>query len=147
MFAGGWFGRFTGWFGSARQGRETGLDFGPRGGPDHNFTIPRRVLEHPRGLAGDPKRGKNRAIGIADVGEGQAVTRNEPVDLVLCAVPADSDDLDLSGPFLADRLDRGGFTVAGASIRRPEPEGDRRTVVAGTKVTHLDGARGVGCRR
>jgi hypothetical protein len=53
----------------------------------------------------------------------------------LGAVPADPDNLNLSGPLLTGHLDRGGFTVASASIWRPEPEGNRCPVVPRPKVT------------
>jgi len=98
------------------------LDLRHRTEDDLAFAL--RGLKDPCGLARNTEIGENRTVGVADVGERQAVTVNKTFDLVLGAVPADADDRDLARPFLACRLDRGGFTVAGDSIRRPEPEGD-----------------------
>ncbi len=89
-----------------------------------NLAVTVGVLEHPGGLAGHPEPREDRPVGVAHVLEGQAVSIDELVDFVLRAVPTDADNANLSGPLFACRLDRGGFSVAGASIRCPEPEGD-----------------------
>jgi hypothetical protein len=47
---------------------------------------------------------------------------DEPLVRVLRAGPCDADEVDLVLELDACRLDRGGFTVAGASSGRPEPE-------------------------
>ena len=130
------------------QGGQTSFNLGSGRGTNHNFTIPRGVLKHPRGLPGNPERGENRAVGVVNIGEGQAVTGNEVIDVPGRSVPADPNDLHLAGPFLADRLDRGGFTVARASIRRPEPKGNGRAVVPRPEVGFGRGGRiGRGLRR
>ena len=89
-----------------------------------NLAVTVGGLEHPGGLARHPEPREDRPVGVAHVLEGQTVSIDEFVDLVLRAVPTDADDTNLSGPLFACRLDRGGFSVAGASIRCPEPKGD-----------------------
>ena len=120
---------------SAGDSGETTRDFGSRGGPEHKFTRSVGRLENPCWLARNAERGENRPVGVSNVGKGQTVARDETINFVLGAVPANPDNLNLSGPLLTGHLDRGGFTVAGASIRRPEPEGNRCPVVSRPKVT------------
>ena len=55
-------------------------------------------------------------MAIDEVLEGRFVTG-----------PGDAVEVDLAGPLFARRFDRRGFTVAGDSSRRPEPERDRPT--------------------
>lgn len=59
---------------------------------------------------------------IVELGEGQTVLVDEPLEGLIGADPGDSDEGDLVAPFLVCRLDRGGFCVATASSGRPEPE-------------------------
>lgn len=121
---------------------DPGLDIRFRQRAECGVALARGRLEHPGGLAGHAEGGENRPVGVVNVGESQAVAADEVVDFGAGAVPADTNDLDLAGPLLADRLDRVGFTVAGDSIRCPEPEGHRGPCVAGTEVSVRCGRRG-----
>ena len=107
------------------ESSHSGLDLGLGHRPERHLPLTRCRLEHPGGLAGHTEGGENRPVGVVNVGESQAVAADEVVDFGAGAVPADTNDLDFAGPLLADRLDRVGFTVAGDSIRCPEPEGHR----------------------
>ena len=120
---------------------DPGLDVCFRQRAECDVALARGRLEYPGGLAGHTEGGENRPVGVVNVGESQAVAADEVVDFGAGAVPADTNDLDLAGPFLADRLDRVGFTVAGDSIWRPEPEGHRGPCVAGTEVSVRRGRR------
>lgn len=113
---------------------ESSLDVRLGHHPERHLPLAGSGLEHPCRLAGDPERREDRAVRVVDVGESQAMTVDEVVDFRLRAVPTDPNDGDLSGPFLAGRLDRGGFTVAGDSIRRPKPKGHRGADVSGPQV-------------
>jgi hypothetical protein len=68
--------------------------------------------------------GVDRSLVVADLREGQRVPVDEVLKRGLVAGPGDTVEIDLAGPSFACRFDRRGFTVAGTSSRRPEPEPD-----------------------
>ena len=94
------------------------------------------VGEHDRDrrLIGDLEAGEDVGLGVVDLWERQRVAVGEVDVLVGVTRPRDPDELDLSVPSLLGLLDRGGFTVAGRSPGRPEPEQHGPTGV----LTHLD---------
>jgi hypothetical protein len=47
---------------------------------------------------------------------------DESLEVVVIAGPCDTDEVDCASEFLCCCLDRGSFTVAGASSGGPEPE-------------------------
>jgi hypothetical protein len=86
-----------------------------------------------RRLVGHAESAEHFAWVVTDLRERQPVTLDEVVERIVAADPGDADEVGLTRPAFACLLDRGGFTIAGASTRRPEPEhggcaGDRRTV-------------------
>lgn len=78
-----------------------------------------------RRLEGDPESVIDLAGGIGELRERQAVPFDELVIVRVAPVPGHTDDVDLVGPFVGDLLDRGGFDIARASKRSPEPQQDR----------------------
>ena len=83
------------------------------------------VDDHKCGLRRHFESGIDLTGIIADLGKGQPVLVDEPLEGGVRTEPGDADEIDSSGPPLARRLDRGGFLVAGGSSRCPKPEGHR----------------------
>lgn len=81
--------------------------------------------EHEGRLTRDAEMGEHCPVFVVDLRKGQRMAVDELLEGALVAGPGDAVDVDLSGPLLACRFDRRGFTIAGDSSRRPEPEGDR----------------------
>jgi hypothetical protein len=75
-----------------------------------------------RWLEGDIEPGEDVARVVVDLREVEAVLVDEALVRLLRAGPRDADEVDLVLVLDACRLDRGGFTIARASSRRPEPE-------------------------
>jgi hypothetical protein len=73
-------------------------------------------------LKGDVEAVEHDASVIADLRERQAVLVDESLKVVVIAGPCDTDEVDCAGEFLCCCLDRGSFTIAGASSGRPKPE-------------------------
>ncbi len=94
-----------------------------REGATHDLSTPTLILKDPGRLGGHTEAGEDRSIGVENVRERQAVTLHELINLRLIPLPGNADHGDFAGPLGCDLLDRGGFEVAGASIRGPEPEG------------------------
>ena len=68
---------------------------------------------------------------------------DELINFTLRAIPRNTNDVDLAGPFFADLLDRGGFKIAGASIRSPKPKSRGRTNKCGAEI--FRDRRGICC--
>jgi hypothetical protein len=66
-------------------------------------------------LEGDVEAGKDITRVVVDLGECQAVLVNEALVRLFRAGPCDANEVDLVLVLDACRLDRGGFTVTGAS--------------------------------
>ena len=94
-------------------------------------------------LGGDAEALVDSAGVVAQLRERQTVAVDERLELVVGAGPGDADEVDLTRPPLRGRLDRGGFPVAGRSIRRPEPQREVAPgVVAEVDLAAADGRRG-----
>ena len=69
--------------------------------------------------------GEDFGIVVADLGERQPVLVDERLIRVFVAAPGDADEFGLTGPTLCCFLDRGSFSITGASPWGPEPQQNR----------------------
>jgi len=100
-------------------------------GAEHGLDFAVAIDQHQGGLGWDVEAVVDNARVVADLGKRQIVAVDEVLERRFISGPGDAVEVDLVGPLLAGRFDRRGFTVAGNSSRRPEPERDRATCGGG----------------